>query len=104
MIKLSIIIPVYNSEPYVDELMRSLMFQVTKEVEVIVVDDGSTFPYVPGHPAVKLFRKENGGVSSSATMSSESMKTMYSPLALLRPKFLADDTPPFSFRKSFTAG
>ena len=68
MIKLSIIIPVYNSEPYIDELMRSLMFQVTKEVEVIVVDDGSTFPYVPGHPAVKLFRKENGGVSSARNL------------------------------------
>jgi glycosyltransferase involved in cell wall biosynthesis len=68
MIKLSIIIPVYNSEPYVDELMRSLMFQVTKEVEVIVVDDGSTFPYVPGYPAVKLFRKENGGVSSARNL------------------------------------
>ena len=39
--RLSIIIPCYNAEPYIDELMKSLMPQVTDDVEVIVVDDGS---------------------------------------------------------------
>lgn len=63
--KLSIIIPCYNAEPYIDELMKILMPQVTPDVEVIVVDDGSKFPYLPSFPGVKVFRKENGGVSSA---------------------------------------
>lgn len=68
MIKLSIIIPCYNAEPYIDELMKSLMPQKTDEVEVIVVDDGSKFPYLPSFPGVKLYRKENGGVSSARNL------------------------------------
>ena len=65
MPKLSIIIPCYNAEPYIDELMKSLMPQITEDIEVIVVDDGSKFPYLPNFPKVKVIRKENGGVSSA---------------------------------------
>lgn len=65
MYRLSIIIPCYNAEPYIDELMKSLMPQVTEDIEVIVVDDGSKFPYLPNFPKVKVIRKENGGVSSA---------------------------------------
>ena len=65
MIKLSIIIPCYNAEPYIDELIKVLMPQVTDDVEVIVVDDGSKFSYLPSFPGIKVFRKENGGVSSA---------------------------------------
>ena len=42
MIKLSIIIPCYNAEPYIYELLHTLAPQITKEVEVILIDDGST--------------------------------------------------------------
>lgn len=63
--RLSIIIPCYNAEPYIDELMKCLMPQVTDDVEVIVVDDGSKFPFLPSFPGVKVYRKENGGVSSA---------------------------------------
>ena len=65
MYRLSIIIPCYNAEPYIDELMKSLMPQVTEDIEIIVVDDGSKFPYLPNFPKVKVIRKENGGVSSA---------------------------------------
>ena len=65
MYRLSIIIPCYNAEPYIDELMKSLMPQVTEDIEVIVVDDGSEFPYLPNFPKIKVIRKENGGVSSA---------------------------------------
>ena len=43
--KLSIIIPAFNAEPYISELLNRLMPQVTKDVEVIVVDDGSKQPF-----------------------------------------------------------
>ena len=55
-IKLSIIIPAYNAEPYIDELLNRLNPQITKEVEVIVIDDGSRVPYI----APTIWEKRNG--------------------------------------------
>ena len=75
--RLSIIIPCYNAEPYIDELMKSLMPQVTDDVEVIVVDDGSKFPYLTTFPRVKVFRKENGGVSSARNRGLKEAKGEY---------------------------
>ena len=37
---ISIIIPVYNAEPYIDHLIQKLKPQITDDVEVIVIDDG----------------------------------------------------------------
>ena len=39
---LSIIIPVYNVEAYLEQCVKSILDQWTPEVEVILVDDGST--------------------------------------------------------------
>lgn len=67
--KLSIIIPYYNAnniEEYTAELLFTLEQQLTEEVEVILVDDGSPEPFeMDGFPWVKVIRKENGGVSSA---------------------------------------
>jgi len=41
-IKISIIVPVYNSEDYVEETVESVIKQTLKEIEIILVDDGST--------------------------------------------------------------
>lgn len=41
-IKVSILIPAYNVENYIDECLHSLKCQTLKEIEVIIVDDGST--------------------------------------------------------------
>ena len=40
-IKLSIIVPVYNVEQYLDECIQSLLNQTLKNIEIILVDDGS---------------------------------------------------------------
>uniref|UniRef100_UPI0025D2E002 glycosyltransferase family 2 protein n=1 Tax=uncultured Alistipes sp. TaxID=538949 RepID=UPI0025D2E002 len=40
--RVSVIIPVYNTEPYVEEAVRSIMEQTLRELEIIIVDDGST--------------------------------------------------------------
>ena len=42
MIKTSIVIPVYNTAPYLKECIDSVLNQTQKEIEVIAVDDGST--------------------------------------------------------------
>lgn len=42
MIKLSIIVPVYNVEKYLERCLNSLINQTLKEIEIICVNDGST--------------------------------------------------------------
>lgn len=58
MIKLSIIIPCYNAEPYIDNLMNVLKPQVTDEIEIIVIDDCSRMPYLAPYPWIKVIRQE----------------------------------------------
>lgn len=41
MIKVSVVIPVYNNEKYLDTCVKSLMNQTLEEIELIFVDDGS---------------------------------------------------------------
>jgi len=40
--KVSIIVPVYNVEPYVEKCLHSIMKQTYKNIEILVIDDGST--------------------------------------------------------------
>ncbi len=42
MCKVSIIMPVYNVEPYLDDAFKSLLCQSLKDIEIIVINDGST--------------------------------------------------------------
>lgn len=65
MIKLSIIIPYYNSEDYIGELLAVLGKQITDEVEVILVDDGSKIPFKNDKDWLQVHRKENGGCASA---------------------------------------
>lgn len=63
--KLSIIIPFYNREKYIGELLDVLDKQIVPEVEVILVDDGSKVPFKTDYSWCKVVRKENGGLASA---------------------------------------
>lgn len=64
MVKLSIIIPAYNAEPYIYELLDVLKPQITKEVEVFVIDDGSRNPLDINEPWIKFMSNDrNRGIS-----------------------------------------
>ena len=62
--KLSIIIPEYNAEGLLPDLLACLdkQIQATKhEVEVFVIDDGSKVPFSTDYPWAQVFRKQNEG-------------------------------------------
>ena len=72
MAKLSVIVPVYNVEPYIRKCLDSLVNQTLKDIEIIVVDDGSTDKsasivkeYEQKHDNIKYYKKENGGLSDT---------------------------------------
>ena len=75
--RLSIIIPAYNAEPYIDSLINRLKPQITEEIEVIVVDDGSRSPYLPPYEWVQVVRQDNGGVSSARNKGLDLAKGEY---------------------------
>lgn len=70
--KLSIIIPVYNTSKYLTKCLDSLLAQTIKEVEFLFVDDGSSDnsvdiikEYMKKDKRIKLFEKENGGAATA---------------------------------------
>lgn len=70
--KVSIIIPVYNVEEYLEECLESVLNQLYKNLEIILIDDGSTdrCPYLCDYYAtkdnrVKVIHKRNGGAASA---------------------------------------
>lgn len=65
IIKLSIIIPAYNAEPWIHVLMERLNDQMTDEVEVILIDDGSDRPLHFDYPWLKSYRQTNKGISKT---------------------------------------
>lgn len=69
---ISIIIPVYNVEKYLCECIDSVANQTYKNLEIILVDDGSTDDsgkicdeYALKDARIKVIHKENGGLSSA---------------------------------------
>ena len=75
--KLSIIIPYYNTAQYTNKLLDCLSSQITSDVEVLLIDDGSTTEYKTKYDWVKVVRKDNGGVSSARNLGILQAKGTY---------------------------
>ena len=75
--KLSIIIPAYNAEPYIDVLIERLNPQITEEVEVVVVDDGSKEPYIAPYDWIKVIRQDNKGLAGARNTGIENTSGEY---------------------------
>lgn len=72
MVKLSVVIPAYNSESYLPDTVESLLSQDFKDFEVIIVNDGSIDGtqavidrYCEKYSFIKGIVQKNGGVSSA---------------------------------------
>lgn len=72
MAKASIIIPVYNVHNYVQKTIESAIKQSESDIEIILVDDGSTDgsgelcdSFAKTDKRIKVIHKENGGLSSA---------------------------------------
>lgn len=68
----SVIVPVYNIEQYIGKCLDSIIGQTLKEIEIIVVDDGSTDDssriidrYARTDSRIVAIHKTNGGVVSA---------------------------------------
>ena len=78
---LSIIVPVYNAEKYLDQCIQSILSQTYKDFELLLIDDGSLDfslkiceQYKNIDKRVKVFQKINGGVSSARNLGIERAK------------------------------
>ena len=74
MPKISVIVPVYNTEKYVEKCLKSIVEQKMKDIEIIVVNDGSTdnseskiqnFIKENKNLDIQYLKKQNGGLSDS---------------------------------------
>jgi glycosyltransferase involved in cell wall biosynthesis len=70
--KLSIIVPVYNAEPYLRRCIDSILAQTFTDFELILVDDGSPDncpaicdEYAEKDPRIVVIHKDNGGISDA---------------------------------------
>lgn len=72
MEKISVIVPVYNAELYLEKCIESILAQTYQNIELVLVNDGSTDRsalicerFKEKDSRVKVWHKENGGVSST---------------------------------------
>ena len=80
----SIILPVYNTAPYLNRCMDSIISQTYEKLEIICVDDGSTDgserileEYAKKDLRIKVIHKKNGGESSARNVGLKMMTGQY---------------------------
>lgn len=70
--KISVIVPVYNAEKYLEQCIDSILDQTYKNLEIVLINDGSTDKsgkicdgYAKSDNRVRVLHLENGGVSNA---------------------------------------
>lgn len=84
MNKISVIIPMYNSQDYIGQCLRSVISQTYRNLEVLVIDDGSTDKsveicqsYCQKDKRIRLLLQEHGGVSVARNRGLDTAKGAY---------------------------
>ncbi len=80
----SVVVPVYNVEDYLDRCVRSLVEQTYRNIEIILVDDGSPDrcpeicdKWAEKDPRIVVIHKENGGLSDARNAGIAVLKGEY---------------------------
>lgn len=80
----SVIIPVYNVEKYLDKCLKSVVNQTYKELEILLVDDGATDSsgklcdyWAQKDNRIKVIHKSNGGLSDARNVGIDHAKGDY---------------------------
>ncbi|MBZ9570444.1 glycosyltransferase [Methanobrevibacter sp. TMH8] len=83
-LKISIIIPVYNSEKHLEDCLNSVINQTLNEIEIICVNDGSTDKsleilnkYSSKDKRINIINKKNGGAGSARNLGIEKSNGEY---------------------------
>lgn len=81
---ISVIVPVYNVEPYLRKCINSIIYQSYKNLEILLIDDGSTDnsghfcdEYAEQDHRVKVVHKSNGGLSDARNRGIEIASGQY---------------------------
>lgn len=85
MIKISIIVPVFNVEKYIKGCLDSLVNQTLEDIQIIIINDGSKDSskeiiqkYLKKYPTkIEYYEKENGGLSSARNLGMNYAKGEY---------------------------
>ncbi|QQE79069.1 CDP-glycerol glycerophosphotransferase family protein [Alicyclobacillus sp. SO9] len=69
---MSVIVPLFNVEEFIETTLNGLLHQTLQEVEFLLIDDGSTdatydiaLKYAETHPRLKVIRQENNGPAAA---------------------------------------
>lgn len=80
----SIILPVYNAEKYIERCLESIMKQTYEPIEIILINDGSTDSssvimkkFASEHSCIRHIEKDNSGVSASRNYGIDNVKGEY---------------------------
>ena len=98
---LSVIVPVYNVEKFINDCIDSILGQSYKNIELILVDDGSKDrskeicdQYSKRYGNIKVIHKKNAGVSCARNLGLEKSKGKYisfvDPDDIIEKNFLED--------------
>ena len=81
MEKISIIVPVYNMEKYLEKSLKSFVNQTFSDIEIVIVDDGSTDNsstiynrFAEADSRIKIVKKVNAGVSEARNTGIDNAK------------------------------
>ena len=82
--KVSVVVPVYNVEEYLEKCLDSIVGQTLREINIICVDDGSTDGssnilrnYAEKDKRITVISKKNGGLSSARNAGLKKCNTEY---------------------------
>ena len=81
---ISVVVPCYNIEAYLVQCLDSLVLQTYKNLEILLIDDGSTDrtsdiakDYAAKHDNIQYYRRENGGLSAARNTGIDLSKGSY---------------------------